>query len=589
MAPIDKDDRPDRPKSNPGSGGQSRTAAPIPDHKKSPSSVVGAKSSGRAVIADGLPAPVFGIPAHPGFFQEPPGFLARLQRIPIAGGPSPVRHSTFLFKNQPGAFYGFGTKHDLEIGADSRLRRATIFGSKSAKEILFAADGTATVVPVSPDQKPYQLRPWSASAEAGSDHTAAPAGGNGASRPAAVAPARQPAGVIAGGSPVHGPARDSGSSVQDYGSRIHVPGPALGTGIVGSVPPGDIDDDPYLPAPDDATAPPEEQAPRPRRGGHRFGGRGELPDRKRVPELLSRVAGGIPRMSTGGRVVGRGTSTSDDNLSWLSNGEFVVNADAASRALPLLEALNSGWVPSSDFLQGILPGFMSPPQVSTDAGAGFDPMAFLLGSNQGSNLNSLLAPFRTHPVGTVDSPATPQAKTLELPGPTISENPSDVEESGGWEGLDTNDVISSGLSSAITGGVRGGLFGAIKGGITGVASEAGGQIGAAIGTALGAGLGPAAPIATAVGATLGSTVGQLAAETVLKPVEVVGKYAADTAKEVIGSGFGLVDLAKGPGGHTARQDIYNFNGMDPKSVAIAVERVRRRRTLAQQRGGGLGR
>ncbi|MEU2033419.1 hypothetical protein [Nocardia amamiensis] len=43
------------------------------------------------------------------------------------------------------------------------------------------------------------------------------------------------------------------------------------------------------------------------------------------------------------------------------------------------------------------------------------------------------------------------------------------------------------------------------------------------------------------------------------------------------------------GGHTARGDIYDFNGMDPKSAVIAVERVHRRRTLAQQRGGELGR
>lgn len=149
--------------------------------------------------------------------------------------------------------------------------------------------------------------------------------------------------------------------------------------------------------------------------------------------------------------------------------------------------------------------------------------------------------------------------------------------------LDQEAVGLDALSGAISGAAQGGLFGAIRGGLTGAASGVGGQIGAAIGTAVAPGVG------TVVGQMLGSAIAQMGVETVLKPVEQVVGYAAGTAKEVIGSGFGLVDLAKGPGGRTARGDIYNFNGMDPKSAAIAVERVRRRRTLAQQRGGGLGR
>ncbi|MEU2256169.1 hypothetical protein ABZ540_23655 [Nocardia xishanensis] len=149
--------------------------------------------------------------------------------------------------------------------------------------------------------------------------------------------------------------------------------------------------------------------------------------------------------------------------------------------------------------------------------------------------------------------------------------------------LNQEDVGLNALSGAISGGAQGGLFGAIRGGLTGAASSVGSQIGAAIGTAVAPGVG------TAIGGMLGSALGQMGAETVLKPVEQVIGLASGTTKEVIGSGFGLVDLAKGPGGRTAKGDIYNFNGMDPKSAAIAVERVRRRRTLAQQRGGGLGR
>ncbi|MGW4364620.1 hypothetical protein ACWEKT_03160 [Nocardia takedensis] len=149
-------------------------------------------------------------------------------------------------------------------------------------------------------------------------------------------------------------------------------------------------------------------------------------------------------------------------------------------------------------------------------------------------------------------------------------------------GINNDDLALAAVSGAIQGS-QGGLYGMAKGALTGVAATAGSAIGGAIGTAIAPGLG------TAVGQALGSAAGQMGVQTVLEPIEKGFGYLADTAKEVVGTGFGLVDLANGPGGHTARQDIYNFNGMDPKSAAIAVERVRRRRTLAQQRGGGLGR
>lgn len=143
--------------------------------------------------------------------------------------------------------------------------------------------------------------------------------------------------------------------------------------------------------------------------------------------------------------------------------------------------------------------------------------------------------------------------------------------------------------AAMTGAVQGlrqrGLVGGLTGAISGAASTAGSLLGSAAGTALAGFLGPAAPLAPAIGSAIGSMAASTVSNLVTQPIE----YAAQTAKEVIGTGFGLTDLAEGPGGRTARQDIYNFNGMDPKSAAIAVERVNRRRTLAQQRGGGLGR
>lgn len=48
----------------------------------------------------------------------------------------------------------------------------------------------------------------------------------------------------------------------------------------------------------------------------------------------------------GGKVSGPGTSTSDSIPARLSNGEYVVNADATRKFQPLLEAINSGKVPA---------------------------------------------------------------------------------------------------------------------------------------------------------------------------------------------------------------------------------------------------
>ncbi|MGW2662801.1 hypothetical protein ACWCW7_17695 [Nocardia tengchongensis] len=56
--------------------------------------------------------------------------------------------------------------------------------------------------------------------------------------------------------------------------------------------------------------------------------------------------------SDGGLVTGPGTATSDAIPAWLSDGEFVVNAAAADRNMPLLEALNAGRVHSVNHLQG---------------------------------------------------------------------------------------------------------------------------------------------------------------------------------------------------------------------------------------------
>ena len=48
----------------------------------------------------------------------------------------------------------------------------------------------------------------------------------------------------------------------------------------------------------------------------------------------------------GGQITGSGGPKSDNILARVSPGEFVVNADAAGKNLPLLQALNSGKLPA---------------------------------------------------------------------------------------------------------------------------------------------------------------------------------------------------------------------------------------------------
>lgn len=51
--------------------------------------------------------------------------------------------------------------------------------------------------------------------------------------------------------------------------------------------------------------------------------------------------GGLFGFASGGKVAGAGTGTSDSILAKLSNGEFVVNAQATKEWLPVLNAINS--------------------------------------------------------------------------------------------------------------------------------------------------------------------------------------------------------------------------------------------------------
>ena len=66
-------------------------------------------------------------------------------------------------------------------------------------------------------------------------------------------------------------------------------------------------------------------------------------------QLMSAKSGfgfGMFGFATGGPISGPGTATSDSIPAWLSNGEYVLNADAVRKVgLPLLNAINSGRMP----------------------------------------------------------------------------------------------------------------------------------------------------------------------------------------------------------------------------------------------------
>jgi tape measure domain-containing protein len=77
-----------------------------------------------------------------------------------------------------------------------------------------------------------------------------------------------------------------------------------------------------------------------------------------------RVFPGATGFATGGPVVGKGGATSDSIPAMLSNGEFVVNAQAARRNRPTLDAINSGRTASQGGQQMV--------KVTVDAGPEFD-------------------------------------------------------------------------------------------------------------------------------------------------------------------------------------------------------------------------
>lgn len=392
----------------------------------------------------------------------------------------------------------------------------------------------------------------------------------------------------------------------------------------------------------------------------------------------------LPLLAGGGRVSGPGTGTSDSILAGLSDGEFVVNAKSTAQNLGLLQAINAGWVPSAEFLHGLIPGFAGGGIVS---GAGS-----MSGIQQGmwEVLRNafpdaqLTSATRTADVGS-GYDFHMQGKAIDIAGPNMVEiaewiaanfpgslelihgngfgnNIDDGQNVGdgmSYFGTDTmaghNDHVHWAMGSAPSvgnvepgsGGASGtGGGGGSAGGSGGGASSSGGGLGGSGGSTSGSGSAvdvfvtnwPSSGIAAAAqpGATspsapanageapssaqtaapaeqsahpltglplsgdlfngpapwylagtpeqalsnLGAQAGALAQ----RGIGDVQSFFQDNWKEMLETGAGVLGMGAMGGGTT-----FNISGTDPMGAAAAVERVHRRRTLATQRSGGLGR
>ncbi|MFI1914823.1 hypothetical protein [Nocardia sp. NPDC020380] len=265
---------------------------------------------------------------------------------------------------------------------------------------------------------------------------------------------------------------------------------------------------------------------------------------------------------------------------WLGS---LLGNPASSDAKPLVDEYHR-YNPNEGNLGELIQA--SAQKLGRDAGTALVP---ILG-DQAPEAVAGMAEALSGPIGQAYANADPNGDWTGTVGPLISQltgipwHPTGQLKPAPQMGIDQQIGLNA-VTSGISGLQQHGLLGGVTGAISGAASTAGGIVGGMAGTLAAPFLGPLGAAAPAIGSFIGSMVASSASEMITRPIELAGK----AIKEDVGSGFGLLDLANGPGGHTSRGDIFNFNGMDPKSASIAVERVRRRQALAQQRGGGFGR
>jgi tape measure domain-containing protein len=97
------------------------------------------------------------------------------------------------------------------------------------------------------------------------------------------------------------------------------------------------------------------------------------------------------KFATGGKVLGRGTGTSDSIPAMLSNGEFVVNARSTARFAPLLTAINSGQVGA--FAEG---GLVNNSLSSVKSMLGLDYLDWLTKVTKGKSLQDAIPVYRAN-------------------------------------------------------------------------------------------------------------------------------------------------------------------------------------------------
>ncbi|MFC6011379.1 hypothetical protein [Nocardia lasii] len=308
-----------------------------------------------------------------------------------------------------------------------------------------------------------------------------------------------------------------------------------------------------------------------------------------APTLSTSSGGGGSDGGSNSIVVSGGSSGGGSNVVYLSGGTGGT-VDLGPATTPRTPSLSEG-------LQGT--SLAEPEHRTTYGGADYIDRGSIVGSELAKNFGESLGLSDTTALRDVGSTVGALAGALGIPA--VSNALSVDGELAKQLGIESNTEFlvpyeqqkafdydeGSGLQAGVQGFLTGTSSGGLVKGLTGAAKGAAQDLAGQVGGFLGAGLGTA--IAGPAGAAIGGVLGSFAGSTVMgKAVDLVAKpieWAASTAKELVGTGFGLTDLAEGVGGHTARGDIFNFNGMDPTSVAMSIARVQRRKTVAQQRGG----
>ncbi|MFD3596233.1 hypothetical protein ACFWU5_26230 [Nocardia sp. NPDC058640] len=292
-------------------------------------------------------------------------------------------------------------------------------------------------------------------------------------------------------------------------------------------------------------------------------------------------------------VVTGGSGGGSSSITYMPNGTGGYSAIGPSTT-PRTPSLSEGYNGTS---------LVDPTHWTTYGGADYIDRGWLVGSELAKNFGESLGLSDTTGLRDVGSTLGALAGSLGIPAISdalsvdgelakqlgIGSETSFFAPYEQQKAFDNNEAsnLQAAIQGFTSGTASGGLVKGITGAAKGLAQDAAGQVGSFLGASLGTAIaGPAgAAIGGMLGSVAGSTVAGKAVDLVAKPVE----WLASTAKELVGTGFGLTDLADGPGGHTARGDIFNFNGMDPKSVQMSIARVQRRQTFVAQRGGGLGR